>query len=60
MAKQGTFQHRDNNAYGENLYADSDLNDLGKKAVDTWYNEITKFNIDGDESELSSNSDTRK
>ncbi|XP_060837458.1 uncharacterized protein LOC132919695 [Rhopalosiphum padi] len=58
IAKQGTFQHRDNNAYGENLYADSDLNNLGKKAVDAWYNEITKFNIDGEESDLGSNSAT--
>ncbi|XP_026812104.1 uncharacterized protein LOC113553133 isoform X2 [Rhopalosiphum maidis] len=58
IAKQGIFQHRDNNVYGENLYADSDLNNLGKKAVDAWYNEITKFNIDDKESELGSNSAT--
>jgi len=58
LAKRRTFQHRDNNAYGENLYADSNLNNLGKKAVDAWYNEITKFNINDEESELGNNSAT--
>ncbi|XP_025204255.1 putative uncharacterized protein DDB_G0286901 [Melanaphis sacchari] len=58
LAKLQTLQHRQNNAYGENLYADQDLNNLGEKAVDAWYNEITKFNIDDEESGLGSNSGT--
>lgn len=60
MAKSQMFGHRQNNVYGENLFSNLDFNNLGEKAVETWYNEITKFNIGDEEAELSSNIATRK
>ncbi|XP_022166721.1 uncharacterized protein LOC111031189 isoform X2 [Myzus persicae] len=55
MARDNKFDHRENNAYGENLYGSSELNNLGEKAVESWYNEILQFNIDDDEEGLSTN-----
>jgi len=60
MAKSQIFDHRQDNVYGENLFSSLDPNNLGNTAVDSWYNEITKFNIDDEENELSSNIETRK
>lgn len=54
------MQHRPNNKYGENIYIRSDLNNLGEKAVNGWYNEIKDFNPDHDEDELIRNTITRK
>lgn len=60
MAKSNIFDHRQNNEYGENLYSSSKSNNLGEKAVDSWYNEIISFNIDDDEDRLFINTPTRK
>ncbi|CAH1711628.1 unnamed protein product [Aphis gossypii] len=46
MAKQQLFDHRPENVYGENLYGNLNLKDLGKTAVDSWYNEMSLFTID--------------
>lgn len=55
MVKLQIFDHRKDNVYGENLYLSLDFNNLGEQAVDSWYNEITKFNIADEESELVNN-----
>jgi len=60
MVKLQIFDHRKDNVYGENLYLSLDFNNLGEQAVDSWYNEITKFNIADEESELVNNIATRK
>jgi len=60
MAKLKIFGHRENNEYGENLYSSSELNNLGEKAVENWYNEIIGFNIANGEDGLISNTSTRK
>jgi len=60
MARSNIFDHREDNVYGENLYMSSDSNNLGEKAVESWYNEITQFNVNDDEDGLSGNSPIRK
>ncbi|XP_050052998.1 uncharacterized protein LOC114124821 isoform X2 [Aphis gossypii] len=49
MAKQQLFDHRPENVYGENLYGNLNLKDLGKTAVDSWYNEMSLFTIGNEE-----------
>lgn len=60
IGSRSVMQHRPNNKYGENIYIRSDLNNLGEKAVNGWYNEIKDFNPDHDEDELIRNTITRK
>jgi len=60
MAKLEIFDHRKDNVYGENLFSSLDFNNLGEQAVDSWYNEIIKFNIADEETELGYNIATRK
>ncbi|XP_060867483.1 putative uncharacterized protein DDB_G0282499 [Metopolophium dirhodum] len=55
MVKLQIFDHRKNNVYGENLFLSLNFNNLGEQAVDSWYNEITKFNIADEETELDNN-----
>ncbi|XP_001948456.2 uncharacterized protein LOC100162791 isoform X1 [Acyrthosiphon pisum] len=55
MVKLKIFDHREDNVYGENLFSSLDFNNLGEQAVDSWYNEITKFNIADEEPELGDN-----
>lgn len=46
--------------YGENLYAAMGVDDVGKEAVDAWYNEMALFNPQGTERELVNNHESRK
>lgn len=54
------MEHRPNNKYGENIYARSEMTDLGNKAVDGWYNELKDFQLGGDENSIIKNTVTRK
>lgn len=49
--------HRPSNEqpYGENIYGNSMLENLGQKSVDAWYNEIKYFDVNDDERGVSSN-----
>lgn len=49
MAKQQLFDHRPDNVYGENLYGNTNLKNLGEIAVDSWYNEMSIFTIGNEE-----------
>lgn len=54
------FDHRKDNVYGENLFRSLDFDRLGEKAVESWYNEITKFNTADEEAKMVGNIATRK
>lgn len=43
LAKTNTMQHRSNNNYGENIYATTAENVMGKEAVDSWYSESEQY-----------------
>lgn len=60
LAMTGNFHHRKDNIYGENLYASSSSKDLGKKAVDSWYNEIIYYDANANENQLFANKAIRK
>jgi len=49
MVKQRLFDHRPDNVYGENLYGNQNLKDLGATAVNSWYNEMSLFTIGNEE-----------
>merc|ERR1711881_570643 len=45
LIAQGTFEHRPNNKYGENIYMSSGsaAQDQAQGAVDSWYSEIKDY-----------------
>jgi hypothetical protein len=48
LAREGRFEHRSNNKYGENLYcmwSSSPRHVSGKDACDSWYSEIKDYNF---------------
>merc|ERR1711944_184029 len=47
LIAQGTFEHRPNNKYGENIYMSSGsaAQDQAQGAVDSWYSEIKDYTL---------------
>ncbi|XP_017860516.1 PREDICTED: Golgi-associated plant pathogenesis-related protein 1 [Drosophila arizonae] len=45
LLNTNSFQHRQNNQYGENLYMASGANLNGAAAVKSWYDEIKDYNF---------------
>lgn len=45
----------ENNLYGETLYASSPSEDIGKAAVDTWYNELRFIHVGDNDDDLHNN-----